>query len=772
MLAFFAAAAAAWGETAFRLGDVVAVAYEGRLGSLPRQFGYFGAKDLAENLSKVIGRKVAFVEEAKAPADGVVVYVGDTRASRAAGIDAAPLRRGEWRLVTRPGAAYVVANTGLAANWGCTDFLERFADYWYLVLDMQDPFEVRPDRAVPCGDAVGRHATYWRILHCYGRRWPKTSSRNGANFSRRAAGRIIDEEFDPEWLPSRQCATNHSFFDYVPPEKYAKEHPEYYSMGRDGRRHFRRNNDSQLCFSNPAVFDIAYDSLVKFVEKDRAGKKKGEWPVIYDFSQMDNCGQLCLCDDCRKTIAKYNRKPGGHAEGGDAGLQMEFVNRLARKIRERYPDVIIRTFAYVSTDCPPAGDVAYEKNVMICLCDLYSQCDHQLPLAHPFNAKRRELIETWKRLAPHIEIWDYHLGAALDVSVDAIASDIRFFRSLGIDRIHDETHYTGSIFFTLNYFVAAQLYRDPSRDVEKMVERWCRIFGRGSDDMLKTVNFLRRIIRENPPTSAANWHARVLPYMNEANLLELLRMMKAAYAKETPGLCRGRISRAISETQKELLAIYRRTPGATAKYAKLRAEYVPLAKEGLAFADYDDAERNRELAAVEENLSLAELKFDDLPPAFDGVPEDEMHCLDWRRMRCVKEKSELVDDPLSSTGKVGRCRPEHKEFWARLNDNELYTNQNLRFHPLPDGKYHWLKVGTGSLARNSYIGFPYLNPVQFPLQQLYIECDGMPVNPNWYEFWVSCRQDGDMMYFDRLALKRVPPPASKNKNETQERKPR
>ena len=47
MLASFAAAATASDGAAFRLGDVVAVAYERRLGSLPRQFGYFGAKDLA-----------------------------------------------------------------------------------------------------------------------------------------------------------------------------------------------------------------------------------------------------------------------------------------------------------------------------------------------------------------------------------------------------------------------------------------------------------------------------------------------------------------------------------------------------------------------------------------------------------------------------------------------------------------------------------------------------------------------------------------------------
>lgn len=750
------------GKSAFKLGEISAVAWERRLSSIPRQFGYYGAKDLAENLSKAIGRKVPLVAEDKAPTNGVVIYVGDTHAARKAGIDASRLRRGEWHLATRPGAAYIVANTGLAANYGCTDFLERHADYYYLTLDMKDPFTVCPQRIVPCSEKVSRHSMYWRTLHCYDRKWPRTSSRYGAHFSRRTAGRIIDEEFDPECLPSRQTDTSHSFFDYVPPEKYAKEHPEYYSLGKDGKRHTRRNDNSQLCLSNPDVFDIAYSSLVDFVKKDRAGKKNNEWPVIYDFSQMDNSDHLCLCKDCQRTIARYNHTPGGHAEGGDAGLQMEFVNRLARKIREQYPDVIIRTFAYVSTDHPPKGGIRPEENVIICLCDLYSQCVHQLPLAHPMNAKRRKLIEEWRKLTSRLEIWDYHLGSpALDVCVDALASDIRYFKSIGIDRIQDETHYTGSIFFTLNYFVAAQLYRDPSRDLEDMVSRWCKIFGRGEKDMHRAVSFLRRIIGMNPPTSMANWHNRVLPWINEENLNKLLGMMQAAYEKEESGLCRGRIARAIAETQKELLKIHRRTPGYGEKYRALREAYIPMAKEGITFADYEESERTRSLAAIEEDLALAELVFDDLPDAFVGVPADAMHCLDHRRMRCIRGKAQLADDPLSPSGKAGRCSPQHPSFWARLNDHERRSNQNFRFHPVPDGAYHWLRVGVGDLARNSYIGFPYLNPVAFPLTHLYIECDGLPVNPNWYEFWVSCRQDGEYLYFDRLALRRVSPPVAK-----------
>ena len=81
-------------------------------------------------------------------------------------------------------------------------------------------------------------------------------------------------------------------------------------------------------------------------------------------------------------------------------------------------------------------------------------------------------------------------------------------------------------------------------------------------------------------------------------------------------------------------------------------------------------------------------------------------------------------------------------------------------------------MGIGRIHRNSWLGFAQDNAISFRMPHLYIECDGLPVDPNWYEFWVSCRQDGDTLYFDRLALRRVPPPTAKNNDETQKGKQR
>ena len=765
-------------ETAFLIGDVSEVVYEegysqpGIKWGHPRdrRWGPIACQNLADALSKVAAKKIGVAREDRQKATGgVKIFVGDTKAARAEGLDAKPLKRGEFRIVTKPGKAFILSNTGMAANYGVAEFLQRYADYWFCLISGDDPYEVAPEREVPVADFAAKHVIYARHYNCWGKRYAKTCQTTGAGFTIRARCRSwfeLEPEERVSWLPGK-C---HTFFAYCQPEKYAKDHPEYFSMGSDGLRHTKANSGSQLCLTNPDVFEIVYSNLCAFVEKDRA--ELGEdAPHIYDFSQMDNCDYICLCPECRKVIAKYDRK-GGHKDGGDAGLQLEFVNRLARKVREKYPDVVVRTFAYVSTEEPPKGIVP-EENVMIWLCDLYSKSDSQLPLTHPFNRRRCELIREWAKISKHMEVWDYYLCGGIDVSVDAIAADVRLFRDLGIDRVYNETFYSNQPFYTLNYFVTAELYRNPDRDLEELVNIWCRRYGQGAADMKKAIDFLRAITLANPPRNAVCWHSGNLPYKTAENMEKFLSMMRVAYAKEGEGFPRGRIAHAMAVTCRELMTIYRRTPGSGARYAAVRADYLKYAPEGFEFSDLAPREKTREVANYAKALELAELRFDDLPAVFKGVPDDQMHCLDYRRARVSKAKAQQVADGVSKCAKTLQWLPaadRKPPYTARLIDEELRTCVSWDFTPIADGAYHWIRIGVGRIHRDSWIGFPFDNSLSFRMPHLYVECDGMPEDPNWYEFWVSCRMDGAAknddpkkgLFFDRLAMRRVPRSAAKS----------
>ena len=197
-------------------------------------------------------------------------------------------------------------------------------------------------------------------------------------------------------------------------------------MTPDGKRRGVRNSQSQLCYTNPDTYQHVLAALLKFIAADRV-KYPENPPLVYDFTQQDNSDFLCLCPSCKKVIAKYNRVEGGHKEGGDAGLQLEFVNRLARDVRTQYSDVQIRTFAYVSTErAPNPGSIQIEPNVRIWWCDVYSKSDHTIPLCTPghYNEHQKKELEEWFSFTPNIEIWDYMLyhNRGLEVTADAVKS--------------------------------------------------------------------------------------------------------------------------------------------------------------------------------------------------------------------------------------------------------------------------------------------------------------------------------------------------------------
>ena len=760
---------------AFKLKDVSCVIYDDSFLELvgkdrPHIWGYSAARDLSKALSLVADRKVALVSESKAAkVSPVCIYLGNTEAAKKAGLDAGKLMRGEFRIVIRPGVAYILANTGMAATYAVAEFLQRYADYYFCLISGDDPYVVQAERTVPVADFTAKHAFYVRSYNLWGRTYPKTCASNGGDFTRRARCRTWWPELEPEHSFSNLPGPynpSHTYFAYCQPAKYAKDHPEYFSMDRNGRRRFTANSGSQLCLTNKDVFEIVWSNLCEFVEKDRA-KFGANAPSVYDFSQMDNCDHICLCPECRKVIAKYDRK-GGNKDGGDAGLQLEFVNRLARRAAEKFPGVIIRTFAYVSTDVPPKGGIVPESNVMIWYCDLYSKCSDMLPLEHPFNARSYNLLKEWRKLTNNIEVWDYYLNDGTWVAVDAIAADIRLFKRMGITRIGPESIFRRQPFYELNMFVTSQLYFDPNQDLEMLVEKWCRVYGKGAAKMKKAIDFLRKIILENPPKDYAGWHNGVWPWRTPQNLEKFCELVKEAYVEESEGCkYRARMAAPLADVSKYLMRLYKSTPGCEAKYESKRNDYRKYALEDLAQTYVAPPEAERDRKEVDKTLALMDLEFRDLPKELKSVPKSELHFVDWRNMYVpLKQACAITNDVPQPGGVAYRWNISQKKeppFNCSMLDEDLQTNHLHPFTPPADGKWHWMKIAVDRLGRGGWVGLPYIgdNSISFRIQHLYVESDGMEYDPNVYEMWISCKYGGDVtdeqkgLFVDRLILRRV-----------------
>ena len=178
----------------------------------------------------------------------------------------------------------------------------------------------------------------------------------------------------------------HSFEALVPPSKYFKDHPEYFSL-IDGKRRAER---SQLCLTNPDVLKIAIAQVEQWI------REKPD-TTIFSVSQNDWEG-WCECDRCRRVEAE---------EGGQhSGPLLRFVNAVAAAIGKSHPDKLIDTLAYWYTENPPAK-VRPLPNVRIRLCPI------GICIAHPFTACPRSAyfyknLQAWSRITNQLYIWHYN----------------------------------------------------------------------------------------------------------------------------------------------------------------------------------------------------------------------------------------------------------------------------------------------------------------------------------------------------------------------------
>lgn len=755
-------------DAAFRAADAVVVYRDDNLKTKAQRVVMAEAVvALKTALGKIGAREVAVYEEGTEPKDAkALIYLGNTHAARAAGLNVEAMPMMGYRLVCEKGRAFVLARTATATTYGVTALCERYLGYRFLTISGADPYAVNTACVVPVCDELEVPAIYYRHHHRgtspselqlhprFKPRW-RTHGR-----LRRVA--MLGEDIEGEERVTPNAPHCHSFFYYLKPEKYFEKHPEYYSLGTDGKRHGQRNKQSQPCMTHPDVRRIMTEGLLAKIAEDRK-QWPTDYPKIYDFTQMDISAALCRCPDCMKVIAKYERTAGKPESGGDAGLQLEFVNDIAQRVKAKYPDVILRTFAYVSTEVPPNGGIVPDDNVIIWLCDLYTCCDHELPLETPFNAKRRDLFVDWMKIAKRFEIWDYMLygdgrdggGAAGDfpeVNVDAIAADAKFFHRLGISRMFMESEFHDQPFYELNSYVMSEVWWNPYVDLEKLIDNFCTVYGKAAGKMREAIDVERAMIRDNPLTTenANKWYRRELPWHTIANFEKLRDLYDAAYAMdEDPEVC-ARIAWLQASVNRKLASLYgnaNRPKDRAAAYKRAYAAAVTSRKVDFV------PENAKEWKRAELTLSskYSEVRFKDMPPEVAKLPDDEIYCVDVTYL-IRKPPSLYWEDAKSERGK-GMKVMKRVGNTLELPDIPIATSAGS-FTPEKGGGYRWYKLGKFSINRFSNFWVTPAGCAYFQLGTFYRHADGVGVeDPNNYDVWLSARFD-DALYIDRLLLRR------------------
>jgi len=443
------------------------------------------AEELSSYLERVTAASFPIVSESRVEGGNPAIWIGPTAMSRRLGIDEKRLGPEEWRIRTDGEHLVLVGGRPRGTLYAVYRFLEDFVGVrWWT------PFEETVPRRLDLSlgeiDVGGQPAFVYRDIH--GVRGPHVfHARNRANghYSFLSTAYGGNEGYGPPYHV-------HTFFQYVPPDEHFESHPEFYSE-IEGVRSAER---SQLCLTNDALLDVVEAQLRRHIEASRreAEREHAVPPRLFDFSHND-WGRPCTCTPCTELVER---------EGGQAGPHVRFINRLAGRIAEDYPDVYLDTLAYTHTFRPPRG-LHLAPNVVLRLAALQYR-DYAKPVTHPANREYREAIDGWREKTDHLRIWDYTVTFGRRANnlpfpnLPVVAADFRYYLDHGVEGLfvqHD--HPILSDMRDLKLWIVFKLAEDPTRDLEELVRDFTDgFYGPAAETIREYLTLLERAAERKP----------------------------------------------------------------------------------------------------------------------------------------------------------------------------------------------------------------------------------------------------------------------------------
>jgi len=453
----------------------------------------------------------------------------------------------------------------------------------------------------------------------------------------------------------------HTFYPFLPPEKYFADHPEWYSE-INGQR---VGEWAQLCLTNQ---DMRAEFIRNVLEIIRQDPKAG----LISIAQND-WGGACQCEKCRKLAEQ---------EGSEAGPLIDFVNAVAEAVEKEYPDFLIETLAYQYTRKPPLH-IRPRDNVVVRLCSI--ECSYAQPLEDgPQNEQFRKDIEGWSAIAPHLYIWDYVTNFASYIlphpNMRVLAPNIRFFVKNNTIGLFEQGDAGCSIsdFPELRAWLLAHLMWDPSKDDKALIREFLEGYYGEAAAPLEEYLDLNHDAAEKAGVYLRCFYTDTSAWLGLKELTEATRLFDEALSKvQDNELLTQRVKRARMPLDHVWLLRYnalRRSAHFLGVPFEGPPDPVVLCKEFLQLAKDFDAGQYREGRPFEEYApGLLSNWTGDLagghpaakPKEADGV--DEFSWADFQEqdmnLHNLGGWVQLVKDPLASNGLAAQMGADHNQ-WA------------------------------------------------------------------------------------------------------------
>ncbi|MBO5737638.1 MAG: DUF4838 domain-containing protein, partial [Clostridia bacterium] len=368
------------------------------------------------------------------------ISLGKTSIAKQAGIEASREELGFTGYLMKTIGNTVFLQGGGAAGtlYAVYDFLKRVVGYESYAED-EVYFNAKPPYVIPDLDE--------KVKPCF--EFPFLST--PVYVGRSTAGRRLKMGVHPNiWTGGV-----HNSFRLLPPEKYRKDHPEWYAVSKDGKE------IKQLEYAESEHYeDIVFENLVSYLVESYKPENYREEQIYLNIGQED----YFEWSESPKAMAAYE-KYGTHA-----ALLLLFVNRLADRIAEwvdkNQPGRVVYLifYAYENTSHPPVlfdkngrlirdengqaipvdESMRLKKNVIVRLAPLHSNWYE--PFTAESNTYNREKMEGWSALG-QTTLWvygtSYHTMYANLNDFNSIQPNYQFYKKLGVKHLYDQFIHIG-----------------------------------------------------------------------------------------------------------------------------------------------------------------------------------------------------------------------------------------------------------------------------------------------------------------------------------------
>ncbi len=603
------------------------------------------ARELAAYLKKISG---ADFKVTSRPSEGVNIYVGQTKVVKALvpGFDWDSLKRDG--ILIKTGAKYLIlaGDRPRGTLYAVYTFLEEYLGVRFLTAEAETVPENRDItlpgniKKVKTPDFFSREAYYKMNM---------ANPVHAVKLKLNGHNNFIPEEWGGH---CELIGFAHTFGRLLlRKEDYYEAHPEWYAE-IDGKR-----VPTQPCLSNTEMLDQVAANVLRELDKRKD-------PQMISITQNDN-ESPCRCEKCRALVEKY---------GSESGILIHALNYIYDKVKDRYPDVLLETFAYQYT-VPAPTNIKPVDNVIIRLCDIENNFGEPIeekskhkpyrvikncrifPYADQqnVNADFYGNLEAWGRIAKNLFIWNYTVNFnnyyIIHPNFHSLKPDVQSFRkhhACAVFEQGDCFNMTPAFNALKNYLIAHLLW-DPDIDDDAVIRDFMQnYYGPCWRYLYEVICGCERLIRSR--NIFLSTYMNDVSWMNTEEMIYFFRLFRLAL-DASEGVYRDRIENELMFFQTGWFTADEETKKAVAE-----SGYLPISDE----AEYVKAVF--EHAKKTDNAFYSESRSIDISPYAPVMPFKKekggfaVEAGDFI-LREEGTLSALRRDPKASGGKAAVCLP-------------------------------------------------------------------------------------------------------------------